>query len=303
MTTTLQVENNAPGAVDIKVSLQTFRAHGTDGQAQILPPGPGNESLNWVHLSKQSFSAQPGVWIPVQMSINIPAGAGLGYYYAVLFSPVNGVQSSAGSGVIKGSNAILVLLNTQSANTHAKLQVTGFTASKKLYEYLPAEFSITVKNTGNIFLPPSGNIFISKSANFSHVVGSIDINPGQGNVLPASTRIFKVAWDNGFPVFKPKTVNGQQVADKKGKLIEQLKWDLSKANTFRFGRYYAKMVLVYNDGSRDIPTQAVISFWIIPWKLVTVMLILLALIAVGLYAITRKVAKRTHYLSKRAHKR
>ena len=304
VSTTLQMQNNASTPVEIKVSVQTFRAHGTDGQAQILPPGPGNDSLNWVHLSKQSFTAQPGVWVPVQMTINIPAGAGLGYYYAVLFSPATGVRSSASSGVIKGSNAILVLLNAQSGNARPKLQVTSFTASRKLYEYLPADFSITVKNAGNIFLPPSGNVFISKSADFSHIIDSIDINPTQGNVLPASTRVFPATWDKGFPAFEPKTVNGQRVTDKKGNLIKQLSWDFSKANKFRFGKYYAKLVFVYNDGSRDIPTQAVISFWVIPWKLMTMILVLLILLGVGLYVVTRKIAGRTrHHISMRANKR
>jgi ABC-type glycerol-3-phosphate transport system permease component len=35
----------------------------------------------------------------------------------------------------------------------------------------------------------------------------------------------------------------------------------------RFGKYTAKMLLVFDDGARDVPIEGVVSFWVIPWRL------------------------------------
>jgi len=47
-----------------------------------------------------------------------------------------------------------------------------------------------------------------------------------------------------FPVFAPRQAGGQPLTDKNGKPIEQLNWNFAQANRLRFGKYYAKMVLV-----------------------------------------------------------
>ena len=241
VTTTLQVENNSPQPVAMTIELDTFRAYGTNGQAQIFTTRPGDASLSWVHFSKTSFIAQSGVWTPVQMTIDLPKDAGLGYYYAVLFKPKAQAKSPAHTNVVKGYNAILVLLDADNGNAHPRVDVTSFAADHKLYEYLPANFSVSVRNSGNIFLPPTGNIFISKSSNFNHVIDTLAINPGHGDVLPGSSRVFNGQWNDGFPIFTPETLAGQPVTDKNGKAIDQLKWNFSNANKLRFGKYYAKL--------------------------------------------------------------
>jgi hypothetical protein len=303
VTTTLQVENNASTPVPMNIQLETFKAYGTNGQAQILKPTAGDTYINWVHFSKTSFVATPGVWVPVQMTITLPNTAALGYYYAVMFRPGVSAIPGANTNVVKASNAILVLLDAQSGNAQPHIAVTSFTADKKLYEYLPATFSVDVRNTGNIYLPPSGDIYISKSSAFNKVIATIGVNSTLGNVLPGSSRDFVQQWSNGFPLFVPKTIDGQRVTNKQGKLLEQLRWNFSQAQTFRFGKYYARLALVYNNGKRDVPIQATLSFWVIPWKLLLIVLVVVAVLGVGLYSTGRKIVKRTHGLVTKAHKR
>jgi hypothetical protein len=302
VTTTFQVENNQTVPVLISVQLETFRADGTSGQAQIIPPSPDNPSLNWVSFSKTEFIAQPNVWTPVQMTINLPRTAALDYYYAVLFKPAVSVTKGKDQDIVKSENAILVLLDADNGTAKPHLEVTGFTASKKLYEYLPANFSVTVRNDGNVYLPPNGDIFISRSSNFSSTIATLPVNSYAGNVLPGTTRIYTEQWSSGFPVFTPKMIDGQTTTDKNGQVVQQLKWDFSKANEFRFGEYYAKLVLAYNNGSRDIPIQASLSFWVIPWKLITITLLVIIFVAIGLYVSGEKVADRAYKISKRVRR-
>ena len=298
VSTTLQVMNNSSLPLNITVQLDTFKASGTTGQAQIVTPKTGDDFIKWVTFSKNSFIAQPGVWNSVQMTINLPSYAALGYYYAVLFKPTIPNPAIKGTASLKGSNAILVLLNAESANEKAKIQVTSFTTSKKIYEYLPVDFSVNVNNNGNIYLPPKGDIYISHSTNFSKPIDVLSINPSQGNVLPGSSRVYKSQWVNGFPVFVPKTLAGQPVTNKDGTPISQLKWDFSQNNKFRFGKYYAKMVLVYSNGTNDVPITATVSFWVIPWKLIILFILFIAMI-VGLVILviylTHKLKKKTQW--------
>jgi len=303
VTTTLQVQNNAGTPVPISIQLETFRAYGTTGQAQILPFPATDDSQHWVHFSKTSFMAPPGTWVPVQMTIDLPSSASLGYYYAVLFKPQVKVDSTSNRNIIEAGNAILVLVDATSGAARPRVELNSFTADKKLYEYLPANFSVSIQNNGNIFLPPRGDIYISRTAQFTHTINTIDINPDLGNVLPGSSRVFQTKWANGFPVFIPKTIDGQRVSDKNGKQIYQLQWNLSKSDTFRFGKYYARLVLVYNNGVRDIPIQATLSFWVIPWKLLGIIVGILILTTIGLFVSGRKFAVRAYEMTKRVHRK
>ena len=266
-TANLQLMDNGTQPLLITTRVETFSAYGNSGQAAITAPTASSQSTKWVTLSPSSFTAQPNVWTQVKMTINLPSSADLGYYYAILFQPQLPFSAQTPeTNTVKGSNAVLVLVDTHSANEKRQLTVTNFSVSQKLYEYLPASFSVTVRNDGNIFMPPQGSIYISQNSNFSHPLAILDVNKAQGNVLPNSSRTFQATWSNGFPVFASKTVNGQVVYSK-GKPVEQLQWNFTKFSDLRFGKYYAQLTLVYNNGTRDIPITGIVSFWVIPWKL------------------------------------
>jgi hypothetical protein len=302
VTTTLQVENNEPSPERIDVQLETFKADGTSGEAEVYPAPTNTDFTKWVHFSQTSFIAQPNIWVPVTMTISLPSYASLGYYYAVVFKPQVSTLKTSNQSIIKSGNAILVLLDAQTANAKPQLQLSSFTASRKLFEYLPVNFAVTIKNTGNIYLPPTGDIFISKDSSFKSNIETIPLNAAGGNVLPNSSREFDLTWSNGFPVFQPKTIAGQKIVDKNGKLTQQLQWNFSNANELRFGRYYAKLVMAYNNGSMDVPVVATLSYWVIPWKILSVAAILIVLLVIGLYTSGHRIADRTYQKLKPARR-
>jgi len=264
--TVLQIQNNSSQPINENVKLEEFRASGDSGQAQLFQPPAGDTSTSWVHFSKTAFVAQPGVWTSITMTIQVPKTAAFGYYYAVLFAPSTTVAGKNNES-FKGDNAVLVLLNATAPNENNTLSVKSFTASKSSYQYLPASFSVTIHNSGNVFTVPRGDIFISRTPN-GPVINSIDLNSGGGNILPQTDRTFVVQWTNGFPVYQPKLVNGQSLLYKNGKPVEQLKWDFTKVPEFRYGKYYARLVLVYNNGSGDEAVKGLLSFWVVPWSLI-----------------------------------
>jgi hypothetical protein len=303
VSTTLNVENNDATPITIQLQLQTFKPYGTSGQAQIMPAKPNSAFMSWVHFSKTTFVAQPGIWTPVKMTVTTPPTAALDYYYAVLVKPQLSVNALHAAATLKGYNAILVLLDAISPNAKPKLSVTSFSANHGVYEYLPTTFSEQVKNTGNVYLAPTGDVYISKSSNFTNTINTIPINATQGNVIPSSSRTYTEDWSNGFPVFTSKTFDGQAVTDKQGNPIEHLVWNFSHTDKFRFGKYYAKMVLVYNTGDRDVPVVATVAFWVIPWKIIGSVLAVIILSMIGLYVSGHKLADRTFKLSRKVRRK
>lgn len=294
VSTKLQVQNNGTHAVTLNVKLDEFSAHGNSGQADIFVPPSNDPSVSWVHFSKTSFVAAPGVWNSVTMTVDLPKTAAYGYYYAVLFEPQAGLSSGTSSSKIKGANAIFVLLNAKVPGETNTLQVTSFSSDKSLYQFLPADFTVVTHNAGNIFTIPQGDIYISRTPS-GPSMATLDINPGLGNILPGTNRQFHAMWRDGSPHYEHKLLDGQIISDKNGKPKEVLSWNGSLSK-FRFGKYYARLVLVYNDGQQDVPVNAVVSFWVIPWTIIVVVLFIITLAAVGLWATLRGGGKAVRWV-------
>jgi hypothetical protein len=281
-TNTLQLLNNGTVPIPITVSVQTFTAEGSSGLAAIKAFAPNDPAPSWVHFSETQFTAQPGVWKSIKMTVDLPSSAQLGYYYAVLFKPTVTTEVGSKTNVLGASNAILVLVDSKSANEQRRLTLSSFDATQKRYNFLPATFNVTVHNVGNIYEPPRGVIYITRDNEFRKVISTLDINTTLGNVLPNSSRTLSVKWNSGFPLYKPKIVNGNQVTDTTGQPVQHLTWNFSQIHQFRFGKYYAHLDLVYNNGVQDIPIESSLSFWVIPWTLLLVVGVILLILIVGL---------------------
>jgi hypothetical protein len=180
-----------------------------------------------------------------------------------------------GQAVAHGAVATFILLNAEAQGAKREAQITSFTADRKSYEFLPASFTVKVKSTGNVHIAPHGNIFITKG---SKQIGSIEVNSAGGNILPGSSRYFSSSWSDGFPVYQFKTgSDGRPIADKQGQTEKSLHWDFSRANRLRFGHYTAHIVMIYDNGQRDVPMEASVSFWVIPWRLIGLLALIIIL--------------------------
>jgi hypothetical protein len=217
------------------------------------------------------------------------ASAAFGYYYAAQFELANPPKPQPGTARLQGAVAIFVLLNADAPGASRKIEVTSFKADHSSYEFLPANFMVQVRNIGNVHTAPHGNIFIKKG---SKQVASLNVNSTEGMVLPKSNRIFTTSWSEGFPVYTVVTdPTGQHVKDKNGNPKMHLKWDFSKASKLRFGHYTAELLLIYNDGQRDIPITGSLSFWVIPWRIIGAIVLILIFVAIGFWSTFRKAGR------------
>lgn len=289
ITNELRIKNQGTQAEGIKVGLMKFAATGTSGQPDLFDLTAKDTYASWVHFSPAQFTAQPNVWVSVTMTINVPPEADLGYYLAVTFSPANqpGVPNATD---LKGAAATLVLLDVKTPNEKRAVELVSFTTDHKLYEYLPTNFNIKLHNTGNIYIAPQGNIFIQRG---SKTITTLDFNAAGGSVLPQSNRVFAVPWKDGFPLFVDRVVNGKPLPDKHGVPKRSLTWNFTQLSKFRIGKYTAKLLVVYDNGKQDVPREATVSFWVIPWKIILMLLIVLTIVGFGLFSFGRSVFRKT----------
>lgn len=255
VSTTLKVRNNGTSTERLRTSLGSFVADETGQQPKLIDPDPNSQFLQWLTISEPNFEVPPNEWKTVQITFSPPASAALSYYYTIYLQREAGDAVAPGEAKIEGSPAILVLTNVISPQAKRELQLEKVAVTHSFLEFLPQQLSLTITNTGNVHTIPQGNIFIDGQGQKDLAV--LSINPGNNSILPQSSRTFTIDWNDGFPVWDPDATYG-------------LKWDFNQASHFRFGKYTAHVVLVYDNGERDVPIESFVSFWIIPWKLILV---------------------------------
>ena len=288
VSTQLRIQNAASTTQKIKVSLMKFSAYGETGKPALQDRAPGDDYFDWVSFSPSVFQAPPNQWMSVKMTIAVPKSAAFGYYYAVVFSPADQNPTGQGSKFI-GSTAILVLLDVKSPNAKRSARVVDFKTDKKTYEFLPVSFSVRLHNDGNVHLLPAGTIYIKRG---SKQVAAIPFNPQHGNILPNSYRVYTTSWSDGFPVYIEKTQDGRVVLDKNDQPVKQLQWDFTKLPHLKFGHYTANLLAVYDNGQRDVPMEASVSFWVVPWRIIAFVAVVGGLAIIGLLSSSRKIFRK-----------
>jgi hypothetical protein len=278
----LRIRNSGASTENMKVGLRAFKAS-DNGNVQLLENSP-KEIAGWVTFEQPTFNMQPGEWFTEHIKVAPPKDAGFSYSFAIVISRANNGQPAPGTQQLVGSVAVFALLNIDRPGATRGFKIEEVKSEKRSYEFLPATFSVRLHNTGNTIIQPQGNIFIQRTST-GQPVSVLPLNENGSFLLPDTARSLTAGWTDGFPVYK--SVKTADNAPNATKLI----WDWSNAQHFRFGRYVAKIVAVYNDGQRDVPIVTEISFWVIPWKLLLVAGLVLALLLVGLWAILRRIIK------------
>lgn len=268
----LKVQNKNTVSETLKMELRAFSINKETGEIQISEETATNVA-DFVSFENEIFSVDSGQWYTQKVIVDTPKEAGFSYNFVVLISRQETAPAEQGVSKIEGSVAVFALLNTDRPGAVKKLELENFISLKKSYEYLPAEFELSIKNSGNTIVQPQGNIFLGRSGDEQQPLAVLKVNENDGYIIPDSSRKLKVQWNDGFPS-----------RNEKGELV----WDWSKLSNLRIGRYTAKAIVIYDDGERDIPLESSVTFWVIPWKLLSGLLILLLLVLIGGITVFRK---------------
>jgi hypothetical protein len=293
LTEKIKIRNNTTSPIPIKLSVSKLT--GDINGNLTIKQDPNDTSLTWVKFDNIFVILKPLEWTEIPFKIDVPKEAAYGYYLTISFTQDNSSPLTRSGATITGAAAVPILLNIRKPGAKAEGKMIEFTTSNFINEYLPIDFTIKVQNTGNIHIKPHGNVFISNGVNKNIAV--LDVNEGLGSILPQAARVFKASWAEGFAAMQPIIVSGQPKLDRSGKPEMHLVLNWNKLTDFRIGKYDANVLLVFDNGTRDIPLEAKLSFWVIPYKLILGMIIFV----VVLFFVLKFILK--WYINREIHKR
>ncbi len=288
-TVEIKIYNAGLTTENLKIALQAFKVNRYNSQVTLQPNSPV-EVASWVSFANPNFSVKPGERFTERVLIDTPASAGFNYNFALIVSRQIPSKAAQGQSAIQGSVAIFTLLNIDRPGASRKLVVDSIKTDRRVYEYLPAEITVKLRNDGNTLLLPGGNAYIQRKSDSIKPISVLALNPGSLYLLPGVQREYQVKWTDGLPAY----VTTQEAANTPPQ--QNLSWNWRDSH-FRIGRYVARFIVVYDDGKRDVPVEAETNFWVFPWKLILGALVGVVVLVIGLGAMVRfvyRVLKRNH---------
>lgn len=262
--TQIRVRNVTKDTLIVKAQFEDFVANGEDGQPKILL----NANEKSPYSIKDWLGAPATVTLASQqrevmdVTVTVPKDASPGGHYGVVRFTGTPPELE-GTGVsLSASVGTLILVNVSGNVTQSAKVAELFTSHNgkrgNLFEYGPVTITTRVQNTGNIHFQPKGTIQVTNM--FGKNVYVEQLNQDNRNILPGSIRKFE------------QTMN----------------------NKLLFGRYTVRADVVY--GSDSQITSATSTFWVIPYKLIAIII----LAVVGLFLLGRQYNR---YIIKRSKKK
>jgi len=246
--TQILIRDVANGDLIVNGQVNDFVADGESGAPKVLL---NNDSNNPYTLKSWVAPLPSLLLIPRQIktlpvTLKIPADASPGGHYGVIRFTAT-PPSLQGSGVsLSASLGALVLLTVNGKITE-QLAVQQFSVSHNgktgtMFESSPLSFTEVIKNTGNVHAQPTGLVTITDM--FGKKLATLIVNQPPGNVLPGSARKFS------------QPLNSTVIGNKK-----------------LFGRYTAKFKVTYGTSKKVLTASLV--FWVIPYREIAVVIVLL----------------------------
>lgn len=238
-------------ASDLYVTSQVndFEAGGEDGTPKVILDNSVSpfSIKNWIPPITPSTLKSRQVKT-IKVAINIPINAAPGGYYGIIRFTGVPPELKGSSGVsLNASLGSLVFIKV-SGQAKEQINIEEFSVNSgdgqatSLLQGKPITFVQRVKNTGNTFEQPTGIVTIKDM--FGKTVATLQVNSEQRLVLSDSTRKFEQKLD-----------------------------DSVIGNKILFGKYTADFTLTYGGSSTEIKQS--ISFWVIPYTLIAVIIIAL----------------------------
>jgi hypothetical protein len=244
-----------------------FTASGEDGTPKLILNSDAGDNpytmKTWI-VAPAELRLVPREVKTMQITINVPKDASPGGHYGLIrFTATPPALKSSGVSLSTSLGALMLV--TVNGAVSEKLSVSDFSVNYKgktasVFQSGPLNFAERIKNEGNIHEQPTGQVIIKDM--FGRKVATLNINLPPRNILPASTRKFEQPLD--------KSVIG---------------------NKRLFGRYTASLTVNY--GKNKQSTTSSLAFWVIPYRLIAI--VILALIA-GFFVLRYAIRRYNKYI-------
>ena len=271
VTTKVKLFNETATAVTLYPSRANFTALDETGTPNIQPASE-EDLAGWLTLEPGPFTIQPGERLEIPVEVKVPADATPGGHFAtILFSPQPPAAVQGGQLAIGQKIGTLVLVRvTGIINESGSIVEFDTDSGQHTFTRLPIDFLLRFKNSGNVHIRPTGTVTIRNL--IGGTSATVPINSGLGAVLPLSTRKFEATWAR-----QPGSTANKGFFQEIGQ-----EWQ-----NFALGPYTASVNLTFGL-SNDKSDQAILRFWVVPWRLLLVgALVILLLVLLIIFLIKR----------------
>ena len=246
-------------------SYANFEAEGETGNPAFVS---ATDDLGTWMSTQPTITLQAGESQNVPFTVTIPKNATPGGHFAVVFWGTGAVQP--GSVGIGSKTGLLVLLSVN-GNVKESAGLLNFNTLNKQFWFstLPVSFEYRFNNAGGDRIKPTGSLTIRDTIFLPAQV--LDANPAAGNILPGSTRRFQVDWIN---YTRPSDYVAPTNFFKKFSSTVYYQW-----MNFAVGLYSANMNVAY--GTKGEHVGGTVFFFVFPWQLVLVMIVVLFILIWG----------------------
>ena len=250
-----QIFNETNQTQTYQLVAKNFQARGENGEVSIVSEQTDDLAV-WIKMTESAITLKPGEGTKVRFLINAPNNALPGGHYAAIFT-----SSTAGNGqgvTISSNLGVLVMVKIK-GELKEDLRLLDFQTDKKFYFSLPVNFVYRLENRGNVHLQPQGQIKLNGLIN--HVV---DANPASSLSLPNTIRRIETSWPESAQI------------GERG-FFQELK---NEWQTLAIGKYGANLIIGYGQTGQEF--RAEIGFWILPWRLILAIILLMIVIVAAI---------------------
>lgn len=248
-------------------TINDFSAKGESGEPNIdiqnSEPSPYSIKPWMQPLAQLNLKSKEMQKLPVV--IKVPANAAPGGYWGVVrftATPPDMQQTGVALSASLGS-LIFVRVN---GDAKESMEVASFYTSEpgkdtaaSLFESTPVDFVLRIKNTGTVHEQPVGRITVTDM--FGREAAAVNMNLEGRNVLPGSIRKFTAPLDKG-----------------------------ALGTTSLFGKYTATITVTY--GAKKLTTTSTLTFWVVPYRLIILIIIGIILLFFIIRALIRNYNRR-----------
>ncbi|MBU1705419.1 DUF916 domain-containing protein [Patescibacteria group bacterium] len=250
---TIKLKNESESTATYYATVQDFVAGDSAGTPAFIGKSKTRSLVDWTTFDKTTVALGGGDSDLVIYRIRVPEGAAPGGYFGgLLFSSSSPDAEGVGAVAMTGP---LVLLRVAGAVVE-RGSLLSYGVKPESTTSLPVDFTMDFQNSGTVHLKPQGVVRVTNM--FGGTSAVVPVNAAGGNVLPDSNRVFSAKWMKA------------ELPDNASELVKEWK-------NFGFGPYTATLIMNYGESNQVVSAEA--SFWVMPWMLVVLFIILLVVIA------------------------
>lgn len=281
---TITLINDTERQDTFHLEVRNFVAMGEEGAQEYLEEEDLTGLASWVSVDKPSVTLEPGAVAEFPFILNVPTNAEPGGHYASIFFSRK-PQNAQGTGVgIGGKVGVLLLVNVP-GDVHEEGRIESFgLRGSMVRSHLPAYFDLRIRNLGSVHFRPRGTLVIHNL--FGHEVLRAPANPKNSAVLPNSVRRVESVWANTLD------------EEEGGGFMTGVR---NEWKNFALGRYRASVEVTYGSQAKKLTTDEVV-FWVIPWRLLLLAALALAVLIVIIKFYNRMLVRSALKKDARARK-